>query len=192
MPHLLCTDNDKHIHLHSITRRFLSDVQTDVHFVRVDSDSPIRKLAVTLIYQCKWCSNKALTCFSAAPFPMLQLNYSIDLQAIYLQQSTWVDNMYVRVAEVTAQSELQFKMLMAFIEKDLLPKNIAAGQLSGEIFRTSSNSCFVISRFTSKSQADKIMSIMKAELNEMKGTNKIKLIEGERILNLGQEVSSST
>ena len=31
--------------------------------------------------------------FSAAPFSMLQLNYSVDLQAIYLQQSTWVDNM---------------------------------------------------------------------------------------------------
>ena len=95
--------------------------------------------------------------------------------------------MYVRVAEVTAQSELQFKMLMAFIEK-LLPRNIAAGQLSGEIFRTSSNSCFVVSRFTSKSEADKIMSIMKAELNEMKGSNKIRLIEGERILSLGQEL----
>ena len=26
-------------------------------------------------------------------FLVLQLNYSIDLQAIYLQQSTWVDNM---------------------------------------------------------------------------------------------------
>ena len=100
--------------------------------------------------------------------------------------------MYVRVAEVTAQSDLQFKMLMAFIEKELLPKNIAAGQLSGEIFKTSSNSCFVISQFSSKSEADKIMSIMKAELNEMKGTNKIKFIEGERILNLGQEVGSST
>ena len=99
--------------------------------------------------------------------------------------------MYVRIAEVTAQSDLQFKMLMAFIEKDLLPKNIAAGQLSGEIFRTSSNSCFVISRFTSKSEADKIMAIMKSELNEMKGTNKIKLIEGERILNLGQEAGLS-
>ena len=34
--------------------------------------------------------------------------------------------MYARIAEVTAQSDLQFKMLMAFIEKDLLPKNIAA------------------------------------------------------------------
>ena len=28
-----------------------------------------------------------------APVLVLQLNYSIDLQAIYLQQSTWVDNM---------------------------------------------------------------------------------------------------
>jgi hypothetical protein len=130
--------------------------------------------------------------FSAAPFPVSQLNYSIDLQAYYLQQSTWVDNMYVRIAEVTAQSDLQFKMLMAFVEKDLLPKNIAAGQLSGEIFRTSSNSCFVVSRFTSKSEADKIMSIMSAELKEMKGSNKIRMIEGERILNLGQQVGPST
>ena len=47
--------------------------------------------------------------------------------------------MYVSIAEVPAQSDLQFKMLMAFVEKDLLPKNIAAGQLSGEIFRTASN-----------------------------------------------------
>jgi len=31
--------------------------------------------------------------FSAAPSSMLQLNYSVDSQAIYLQQSTWVDNM---------------------------------------------------------------------------------------------------
>ena len=99
--------------------------------------------------------------------------------------------MYLRIAEITAQSDLQFKMLMAFVEKDLLPKNIAAGQLSGEIFRTSSNSCFVVSRFTSKSEVDKIMSIMKAELNEIKGSNKIRMLEGERILNLGQQVDPS-
>ena len=104
----------------------------------------------------------------------------------------WVDNMYVRVAEITAQSDLQFKMLMAFIEKEFLPRNIKAGQLSGEIFRTSSNSCFVVSRFTSKSEADKIMSIMSAEMQEMKGSNKIRMIEGERILNLGQQVGPST
>ena len=100
--------------------------------------------------------------------------------------------MYVRVAEVTSQSELQFKMLMIFIEKELLPRNIAAGQLSGEIFRVSSTSCFVVSRFTSKSEADKIMSIMKAELNEMKGSNKIRFIEGERIPSLGPELDTST
>ena len=116
----------------------------------------------------------ALNHFSAAPFTMSQLNYSIDLQAYYLQQSMWVDNMYVRVAEITAQSELQFKMLMAFIENDMLPKNIAAGQLSGEIFRTTSNSCFVVSRFTSKAEADKIMSIMRAELNEIKSPFRVK------------------
>ena len=97
--------------------------------------------------------------------------------------------MYVRVAEVTSQSSLQFKMLMAFIENEFLPRNIKAGQLSGEIFRISDNSCFVISRFTSKAEADKIMEIMKAELQEMKGSNKIKLIEGERFIHIGQELS---
>ena len=124
-----------------------------------------------------------------APFLVLQLNYSVDLQAIYLQQSMWVDNMYVRVAEITSQSSLQFKMLMAFIEKEFLPRNIKAGQLSGEIFRISDNSCFVVSRFTSKAEANKIMAIMKTELEEMKGSNKIRMIEGERFINLGQDIA---
>ena len=127
--------------------------------------------------------------FSATPFLVLQLNYSVDLQAIYLQQSMWVDNMYVRVAEITSQSSLQFKMLMAFIEKEFLPRNIKAGQLSGEIFRISDNSCFVVSRFTSKAEANKIMAIMKTELEEMKGSNKIRMIEGERFINLGQDIA---
>ena len=120
---------------------------------------------------------------------MLKLNYSVDLQAIYLQQSMWVDNMYVRVAEITSQSSLQFKMLMAFIEKEFLPRNIKAGQLNGEIFRISDNSCFVVSRFTSKAEANKIMAIMKTELEEMKGSNKIRMIEGERFINLGQDIA---
>lgn len=98
--------------------------------------------------------------------------------------------MYVRVAEIIGSSDIQFKMIMAFIEKELLPKNIEAGQLSGEIFKLSNNACFVVSRFTSKSEADKIMSIMKSALDEIKGTNKIKLMEGERILHLGQDLKS--
>ena len=98
--------------------------------------------------------------------------------------------MYVRVAEIIGSSDIQFKMIMAFIEKELLPKNIEAGQLSGEIFKLSNNACFVVSRFTSKSEADKIMAIMKSALDEIKGTNKIKLMEGERILHLGQGLKS--
>ena len=92
--------------------------------------------------------------------------------------------MYVRIAEVVGSSEIQFKMIMAFIEKELLPRNNKAGQLSGEIFKTSEHSCFVISRFNSKPDADRIMSIMKAELQDIKGTNKIRLMEGERILHM--------
>lgn len=92
--------------------------------------------------------------------------------------------MYVRIAEVVGSSEIQFKMIMAFIEKELLPRNIKAGQLSGEIFKTSEHSCFVISRFNSKPDADRIMFIMKAELQDIKGTNKIRLMEGERILHM--------
>ena len=98
--------------------------------------------------------------------------------------------MYVRVAEIVGNSDIQFKMIMAFIEKELLPMNIEAGQLSGEIFKLSNNACFVVSRFTSKSEADKIMAIMKSALDEIKGTNKIKLIEGERVLHLGQDLKS--
>ena len=81
---------------------------------------------------------------------------------------------------------------MAFIEQDLLSKNIVAGQLSGDIIRTSINSCSMISQFTPTPETNKIMSIIKAELNGTKGKNKIKLIKGECILNLGQEVGSST
>ena len=92
--------------------------------------------------------------------------------------------MYVRIAEVVGSSEIQFKMIMAFIERELLPRNIKAGQLSGEIFKTSEHSCFVVSRFNSKLDADRIMSIMKAELQDIKGSNKIRLMEGERILHM--------
>ena len=60
-----------------------------------------------------------------------RLKYSIDLQRHYLQHSIWEDNMYVRIAEVTSTSDMQFKMLMAFVENVLLPRNIEAGQLSG-------------------------------------------------------------
>ena len=95
--------------------------------------------------------------------------------------------MYVRIAEVTSTSDMQFKMLMAFVENVLLPRNIEAGQLSGEIFRTSDNSCFVVSRFSSNEEADKIMGIMKAEMEELRGNNRIRFIEGERFFHLSRK-----
>ena len=94
--------------------------------------------------------------------------------------------MYVRIAEVTSTSDMQFKMLMAFVENVLLPRNIEAGQLSGEIFRTSDNSCFVVSRFSSKEEANKIMEIMKVEMEELRGNNRIRFIEGERFFYLSR------
>ena len=82
-------------------------------------------------------------------------------------------------------------MLMAFIENEFLPKNIEACKLSGEISRVSDNSCLIISLFNSKAEARKIMAIMKPELDEMKWSNKIKMIEGERFIHLVQDIDSS-
>ena len=85
-----------------------------------------------------------------------------------------------------------FELLIAFIEKEFLPRYIKVGQLNGVILWTTDNSCFVISRFTSKAEADKIMAIMKTELEEMKGSNKIKMIEGEHLLHLGQDLAQQS
>ena len=38
-----------YLHIHSITRRFLTDVQTDAQNVPVDDDSLVRKMAVLLM-----------------------------------------------------------------------------------------------------------------------------------------------
>ena len=121
------------------------------------------------------------------------LDLSIDVLTrcnrciVVISMKVWVDHMYVRIAEVTSTSDMQFKMLMAFVENVLLPRNIEAGQLSGEIFKTSDNSCFVVSRFSSKEEADKIMQIMKAEMEELRGNNRIRFIEGERFFYLSRK-----
>ena len=137
-----------------------------------------------LVRQYRWCIWLELDNFPPTLLFLSQLIFSIVLQAYPLQRSMWVDNMYVRIAEVTSTSDMQFKMLMAFVENVLLPRNIKAGQLSGEIFKTSNNSCFVVSRFSSKEEADKIMQIMRTEMEELRGNNRIRFLEGERTFNL--------
>ena len=40
--------------------------------------------------------------------------------------------MYCRVVHVKALSELQMKMITAYMETTMLPRNLRAGQVSGE------------------------------------------------------------
>ena len=42
--------------------------------------------------------------------------------------------MYCRVVNVKALSELQMKMIIAYIETTMFPRNLGAGQMSGEVF----------------------------------------------------------
>ena len=92
--------------------------------------------------------------------------------------------MYARIAEFQSTSKINCDMLIAFIQNIMIPRNIENGQLSCEIYRVTDNSGFVISKFNSKKDADKIMKVMANELNEVKGNTKIKLIEGDRVYRL--------
>ncbi len=49
--HLPCTDNDKSIHLHSITRRFLGVKETVKDYVPVDSESVTHNMWVLLMFR---------------------------------------------------------------------------------------------------------------------------------------------
>ena len=56
MSHLLCTDNDNHIHIHSITRRFLLTVkQTEKHLYALK----VNRLYVNWQYSCSSIGNGA-------------------------------------------------------------------------------------------------------------------------------------
>ena len=86
--------------------------------------------------------------------------------------------MYCRVVNVKALSELQMKMILAYMETNMLPRNLGAGQTSGEVFSVSKTEVFVVSRFNDKATANKIMSLMKEELREIAKGSKITVLEG--------------
>ena len=86
--------------------------------------------------------------------------------------------MYCRVVDVKALSELQMKMIVAYMETNMLPRNLGAGQTSGEVFSVSKTEVFVVSRFNDKATANKIMSLMKEELREIAKGSKITVLEG--------------
>jgi hypothetical protein len=90
--------------------------------------------------------------------------------------------MYCRVVHVKALSELQMKMLIAYIETTMLPRNLSAGQLSGQVFSISQTEVFIVSRFNDKASADKIMGLMKDELKEIAKGSKMTVLEGPLLI----------
>ena len=47
--------------------------------------------------------------------------------------------MYCRVVHLKFVSEIQMKMVTTYMEHTMLPRNLAAGQISGEVFKISEN-----------------------------------------------------
>ena len=92
------------------------------------------------------------------------------------------DTMYCRVVNVKALSELQMKMIIAYIETTMFPRNLSAGQISGEVFSISQIEIFSVSRFSDKATADKIMSLMKEELKEIAKGSKMTVLEGPLLI----------
>ena len=60
----------------------------------------------------------------------------------------------------------------------MLPRNLAAGQISGEVFKTSENEVFTVSKHKNKTSADKVMALMEEELKEIASGSKMTKLEG--------------
>ena len=74
------------------------------------------------------------------------------------------------------------KMLIAYIETTMFPRNLGAGQLSGQVFSISQTEVFVVSRFNDKATANKIMGLMKDELKEIAKGSKMTVLEGPLLI----------
>ena len=79
-------------------------------------------------------------------------------------------------------SEIQLKMITSYIESTMMPRNLAAGQISGEVFQKSPTEIFTVSKFSDKQTAIKIMGLMKDEIREIAKGCKMSVIEGPRII----------
>ncbi len=74
------------------------------------------------------------------------------------------------------------KMLIAYVETTMFPRNLGAGQISGQVFSISQTEVFTVSRFNDKAAADKIMGLMKDELKEIAKGSKITVLEGPLLI----------
>ena len=60
----------------------------------------------------------------------------------------------------------------------MLPRNLAAGQISGEVFKISETEVFTVSKHKNKISADKVMALMQEELKEIASGSKMTKLEG--------------
>lgn len=90
--------------------------------------------------------------------------------------------MYCRVVHVKAVSEVQLKMITSYMDSTMIPRNLAAGQISGEVFEKSPTEIFTVSKFSDEETANKIMGLMKDEIREIAKGCKMSLLEGPRII----------
>ena len=74
------------------------------------------------------------------------------------------------------------KMITAYVQTTMLPRNLRAGQVSGEIFFKSETEVFTVSKFNDKDTADKIMSLMRDELKEIAKGSKMTVLEGSLLI----------
>ena len=87
--------------------------------------------------------------------------------------------MYCRVVHIKFVSEVQMKMVTTYMEHTMLPRNLAAGQISGEVFQISENEVFSVSKHKNKTSADKVMTLMQEELREIAAGSKMTKLEGQ-------------
>ena len=90
--------------------------------------------------------------------------------------------MYCRVVHVKVVREFHLKMITSYIESTMMPRNLAAGQVSGEVFEKSPTEIFTVSKFADEETANKIMGLMKDEIREIAKGCKMSLLEGPRII----------
>ena len=64
----------------------------------------------------------------------------------------------------------------------MLPRNLAAGQISGEVFKIFENEVFTISQHLDKVTADNIMTLMQQELKEIAVGSKLTKLEGQLLI----------
>ena len=74
------------------------------------------------------------------------------------------------------------KMITAYVQTTMLPRNLRGGQVSGEIFFKSETEVFTVSKFNDKDTADKIMSLMRDELKEIAKGSKMTVLEGSLLI----------